>query len=362
MAPRVLIVDDTLASQQTIEGMLFKEGYQLDLADSGWECLDYLESQKPDLILLDVMMPGLSGYDVCRRLKESKDYRHIPIILLTALNKREDVLQGLEAGADEFVSKPVAAAELRARVRNLLRMKQMHDDLQRTLEFRQDLTRFLVHDMRNPLISIRLASELELLNGGSETSPTFKKILREVQTLQGYVDEMLIAASLEGSAFQLDLARVELGSFVASWLGEQTCWRGAEIQVKVPSEEITLELDPDLMKRVLENLVGNAVKYAPDLPIELVVLADSRAASLSVKDQGPGVPPEHRKRIWEKLGTVPLRKAGLRQFGLGLYFCRLVAEAHSGTIELSDNSPRGSVFTITLPLASSSQEPSTETP
>lgn len=359
MAPRILIVDDTLASQQTIEGMLFKENYQVDLVDSGWECFDYLENQRPDLILLDVMMPGLSGYDVCRRLKESRDFRHIPIILLTALNKREDVLQGLEAGADEFVSKPVAAAELRARVRNLLRMKQMHDDLERTLEFRQDLTRFLVHDMRNPLISIRLASELGLLDDNPETSPTFQKILREVQTLQGYVDEMLIAASLEGSAFQLALTEVKLGTFVATWLEEQACWRGVQIELRDQSEDATLEIDSGLMKRVLENLIGNALKYAPELPVEIVLSGCAEHVALSVRDQGPGVPSEHRERIWEKLGTVPLRKAGLRQFGLGLYFCRLVAEAHGGTIELSDNSPQGSVFTVTLPLSSGSQEATT---
>ena len=125
MKQKVLIVDDTPAAQQTIEGMLFREGYELAFVDSGWECFDYLDQQTPDLILLDVMMPGLSGYQVCQRLKQHDEYKAIPIILLTALNKKEDVLEGLEAGADEFVSKPVSAPEIRARVRNLLKMKKL---------------------------------------------------------------------------------------------------------------------------------------------------------------------------------------------------------------------------------------------
>jgi signal transduction histidine kinase len=331
--------------------MLFKEDYQLDLAESGWQCLSYLETQEPDLILLDVMMPGLSGYDVCRRLKSSKDYQHIPIVLLTALKEREHILTGLEAGADEFVSKPVSGPELRARVKNLLRMKQMHDDLQRTLEFRQDLTRFLVHDMRNPLISIRLACELARPSAGPALTSTFDQILGEVQTLNGYIEEMLVAAALEGSAFELQLSERVLAELVGEWLESPLPWQGVEIRFQDRSEGLHLQADWALVRRVLENLLGNAVKYGMGRPIEIHLDRGPETAIVRVIDQGQGVPEEYRERIWEKHGTAPLRKPGSRQFGLGLYFSRLVAEAHGGRLEMTENVPQGSIFTLTLPLA-----------
>lgn len=356
MAARILVVDDTAASRQTIEGMLFREGYRLDFVESGWECLDYLESTTPDLILLDVMMPGMSGYDVCRRVKSCRDYAAIPIILLTALNKKEDLLQGLEAGADEFVSKPVSAPEIRARVRNLLRLKKLHDELQQTLEFRQDLTRFLVHDMRNPLVSIRLTCEGGLLDDVEErTRASYRKVLSEVQTLQGYVDEMLIAASLENSYFELNATTVQLGVLVGEWLSCQSQWSQVKIEFHDSSSEATVSVDEPLLRRVLENLVGNAVKYGEDSSVTVCVEAEEANLKVLVSDLGPGVPEQHKDRIWEKHGIVPLRQAGVRQTGLGLYFCRLVAEAHGGEMRVWDNSPRGAVFCLSLPRLSGAQ-------
>ena len=331
MKQKVLVVDDTPAAQQTIEGMLFKEGYDLAFADSGWECFDYLEQQIPDLILLDVMMPGLSGYQVCQRLKQHDKYKAIPIILLTALNKKEDVLEGLEAGADEFVSKPVSAPEIRARVRNLLKMKKLRDELEQTLEFRQDLTRFLVHDMRNPLVSIRLTSELGMMDGDERSKESFSKVLEEVQTLQGYVDQMLIAATLEGSNFQLQKAEFPAGAFVAEWLEHGTRWCSAELKLSDATSGALIWGDQALLKRVLENLIGNAVKYGEGSPVELRLESTSDVLSLCVADQGPGIPDEDKMRVMQKLEIVPLRRGNLRQTGLGLYFCKLVAEAHGGT-------------------------------
>jgi two-component system, sensor histidine kinase and response regulator len=356
MSARILVVDDTPASRQTIEGMLFKEGYDLDFAESGWECLDFLESAKPDLILLDVMMPGMSGFDVCRRVKSCREYSAIPIILLTALNKKEDLLKGLESGADEFVSKPVSAPELRARVRNLLRLKRLHDELEQTLEFRQDLTRFLVHDMRNPLISIRLSCELGQLDTTDERAlEAFRKVLGEVKTLQGYIDEMLIAATLEGSQFELDLTPISGERFVRDWLAGQAQWKAKDIEFRDHSGGATLTCDEPLLKRVLENLVGNAVKYGADSQVVLSLEVDEESLRFNVADLGPGIPDAHKETIWEKHGIVPLRKAGVRQTGLGLYFCRLVAEAHGGSIAVSDNVPQGALFTLTLPRQSGTE-------
>lgn len=335
--------------------MLFKEDYKLEFCDSGWECLDRVESSPPDLIILDVMMPGLSGFDVCKRLKSDDRFRPIPIILLTALNKKEDILQGLESGAEEFVSKPVSAPEIRARVKNLLAMKKMRDELARTLEFRQDLTRFLVHDMRNPLISIRLTSELGLLDKPDPgVQESFQKILGEVQTLHRYVDEMLLAATLENAEFQLRKEPLVLGTLIEKCLASPLWKRYENLffeeQAMDGVEQAgTILADKNLLERLLENLISNAVKYGGSEPVTLRLSQVETNVTLQVADHGPGIPLEYRETIFEKHGIVPSRKAGGRQTGLGLYFCRLVVEAHGGEITVGENTPEGAVFTVRFP-------------
>lgn len=348
MSSSILIVDDAAASRQTIEGMLFREGHRLRFAESGWDCLEQVEAEKPDLILLDVMMPGLSGYDVCRRLKGEKTYQFIPIILLTALNEKKHLLEGLEAGADEFVSKPVSGPELRARVKNLLRMKSLHDELESTMQFRDDLVRFLVHDMRSPLVSIRLQCELGLLDFHyPEVQDSLRKILTETRTLNGYVDEMLSAASLEGNRFPLTLGEVWVDKLVEEWLRCHHLERLWELSLE--GERGPWLGDPGLLTRLLDNLLSNALKYGDGKPVQVSLSRSAAGLVLRVADQGFGIPPEHRARIFEKHGMVPLRKAGVQQTGLGLYFCKLVVAAHGGTIEVEENRPGGSVFVVRLP-------------
>ena len=121
--PRILVVDDESSARNTLEAFLFGEGYDLAFAASGPEALARLDELVPDLILLDVMMPGMDGFKVCQRLKTDKRWRHIPIILVTVLDSKEDLARGLDAGADDFLSKPVNGLELRARVRSMLRIK-----------------------------------------------------------------------------------------------------------------------------------------------------------------------------------------------------------------------------------------------
>ena len=146
---RVMIVDDEHITRHTLEALLQQEGYDLFFADSGQEALNQVGEIKPDVILLDVMMPNINGFEVCRRIKANEDWRHIPIILVTALASKKDLARGIDAGADDFLSKPVSSLELSARVRSMMRIKSQYDqleaqklDLEKTLELREELTRF----------------------------------------------------------------------------------------------------------------------------------------------------------------------------------------------------------------------------
>ena len=345
MPQTVLVVDDTQASRDTIEAMLFREGYNLLFADSGWACLEVLEETIPDLILLDVMMPGMTGYELCERLKSQDDFAAVPVILLTALNKKEDILKGLESGADEFVSKPVSGPEVRARVKNLLKLKAMHDKLQQTLEFRQDLTRFLVHDMRNPLVSIRVNAELASLKAGVEDLKVFENILTEVSTLNGYVDEILLAAQVESGTLKVHPGEVSLKALVVDWIDRNN---SRQVEVTESSVEGKILADLNLMTRLVDNLLTNAHKYSEGESVQVSIKVSDDGLRMDLADLGPGISSEHRETIFERHGVAPLKTTGVRQTGLGLYFCKLVCEAHGGSIWMEPNEPRGSKFVVQL--------------
>ncbi|MDJ0589975.1 MAG: response regulator [Pleurocapsa sp. MO_226.B13] len=154
----ILVVDDEIHNFDVIEAFLFKEKYILEHANNGREALNFLTKTQPDLILLDVMMPDLNGIEVCRRIKSNPHICHIPIVMATALNSKEDLANCLEAGADDFISKPISGLELRARVKSMLRIKQQYNILKETLQMRDDLSTMIVHDLRNPIGNITGAS------------------------------------------------------------------------------------------------------------------------------------------------------------------------------------------------------------
>ena len=297
------------------------------------------------MILSDVMMPKLNGFDFCRQLKADERFRHIPVVLVTALNSRQDLIKGLDAGADEFLSKPVSGGELRARVRSMLRIKQQHDELKGAMQLREDMTRLLVHDLRNPVASILVL--LDLMEGAGLTPVALQDLSRargEAYTVARLLDEMLLIARMEGERLKPHPRPVELVSFVKGvcergWLLQRLGQR--EIGVICETSQVQIEYDPELLSRTLENLLSNAVKYSPDGSRIEVVLD---AARLEVRDQGVGVADKNRQRIFQKFEVVKNPK--VNQTGLGLYLCRLVAEAHNGTLSVEPNEPRGSRFIL----------------
>lgn len=176
----ILIIDDEPDNFDVIETLLHEQDYQLNYAASGQRALDRLHIFEPDVILLDVMMPDLDGIEVCQRIKANPQWQAVPIIMVTALTAKEDLARCLAAGADDFISKPVNGTELRARVHSMLRIKHQYDNVQALLQLREDMVNMIVHDLRNPLACIVLATEVLRLPGLSPKSS--KKKWRRLQT------------------------------------------------------------------------------------------------------------------------------------------------------------------------------------
>ncbi|MEM9540021.1 MAG: response regulator [Cyanobacteria bacterium P01_E01_bin.42] len=366
MSHSLLVVDDDPANFYVIEALLFTENYTLIPLESGLATLDWLDRNNlPDLILLDVMMPDLDGIEVCRRLKAQEQTRHIPIVMVTALDATEDMAACLEAGADDFVSKPVNGIELKARVRSLLRIKQQQDELKTALsaqmaisQLREDMASMLVHDFRNPLHSILVGCEL------LKTTELHPKQLRQVSNintaqkrLSNMTDDLLVMSQCEAGQLQLSPENLEISAMAREILeGWETLARrkAVDLQLEVPDRDLHFSADANLLRRVLDNLLSNAIKFScHDTTVTLRLERDagrSRYACIRVIDCGMGVMPEVREQIFQKY-QIGTSIEGISQIGLGLAFCKMVTEAHGGELSVSDNSPQGAIFTVALPMA-----------
>lgn len=361
-ASTILIVDDESVARDILEGFLFREGYDLIFAENGREALTYVEKNLPDVILLDVMLPEIDGFEICRRLKEDSRWRHIPIILITALGGKEDLIRGLDAGADDFLRKPVNDLELRARVRSLLRIKRQYDDLQAALMMREDLAHMIVHDMRTPLSAIIGYSELLLMQRKSmpaEYAETMDKIHVQARRLNSFMNDMLMVAKMEAEQLVLNPIPVDMALLINRVKENHEVIarsKRIEIDLDLPVQRQLVSVDNTLFQRVLDNLVSNALKYSPahstvTLKLEYPYPTDSLDQTYQfrflVSDQGTGIAEEDRDRIFNKYEVASLKQRGA-QVGLGLAFCKMVVDAHRGRIWVEANQPEGSVFVVEM--------------
>ncbi|NMG57917.1 response regulator [Geitlerinema sp. P-1104] len=356
MTAAILVIDDEPDNFDVIDALLSQEDYELSYAASGPVALSSLESYDPDLILLDVMMPDVDGIEICRRLKGMPSWRTVPIIMVTALSSKDNLARCLEAGADDFIGKPVNGLELRARVKSMLRLKYQYDELQGLLQLREDLVKMILHDVRNPLSGLLLG--LELLR--SPNYPEAKRLHRLetvyslAQSVQTLVEELLQVTLTEAGQLTLNYSSVDVGELVQCCLSRFeaiAAQKNLSLVSQCPDTPVTgVELDPTLFQRVLDNLMSNAIKFSPQgTQITMTVRElNPEQIQIEVIDGGPGVPDELREKIFEKyeIGTM---MANISQIGLGLAFCKMVIQGHEGTIQVHPHPEQGSIFQILVP-------------
>jgi signal transduction histidine kinase len=361
-AARILVVDDEPRNVLLLQELLESRGYIVWTAANGMEALTVAQERSPDVMLLDVMMPLLNGFDVCRRLKADQGTSMIPVLLVTSLNAREDRLAGIGAGANDFITKPIDTGDLLLRVRNAVTTKRLHDEVTsqflklRELEAARDtLTHMIVHDLRSPLTGLQ--GYLDLLRvavvaGSSDESLEFARDAHSVaEHLKEMISQVLDVSRLESGDMPLsqeDTNLVHLLTSAVASLGPPP--NGIDV-VYETAEPVVVACDRDVVTRVVANLVGNAFKFAPRRgEVRIGLEAGDRMVRVTVSDNGPGVDLEHRKVIFEKFGQAPLGRAGkARSTGLGLTFCKLAIEAHGGRIGVDSGTGGGARFWIELP-------------
>jgi two-component system, sensor histidine kinase and response regulator len=351
---KILIIDDEPDNFDVIDALLDSEGYELSYVANGKQALDMLTCFQPDVILLDVMMPQMNGIEFCQKFKSNIQWKHIPVIMTTALTSKEDLAQCIAVGADDFISKPVNGMELRSRVKSMLRIKRQYDSLQETLHLREDLSYMIVHDLRNPLTSIILAAEM-LCVANLSPERQFQKstqIIAAGQQLQSMIDSLLLMAKLDSGKLILQRTNVDLSELCYSAIADiepAVMHKNIEMISDIPKPGGSISLDVNLFRRVIDNLLANAIKFSqPNSQITLHAdYPTPGTARIQVADSGPGVKEELREVIFDKYEIGTLNKAA-SQIGLGLAFCKMTVEAHGGKIKVESNEPQGAIFTIEI--------------
>ena len=354
---RVLVVEDEEKSRRLMRDLLEAHGYRVSQSVDGEEALRLIADTPPDVILLDVMMPKLDGFEVCRRLQADERTCPIPVLLVTALHDRADRLRGIAAGATDFITKPFDTAEVLLRVRNALRTKRLYNQRGALLRMREELSDMIVHDIRNPLLAISLCAQ-RLTTKGKPTAVArlAQTILGQAQLLETFVSDLLTVSKMEQGEFKLQLTGedlTELGR--AALLNHRMIAEDKNIRLDITAPDVPClaNVDRNLFLRLLDNLLANAVKFAPaDTCVSLTIRrADGSGTPcrITVEDEGPGIPLGYHETIFEKFGVVEMTGRDLPQTGLGLAFCRMAAEAHGGRIFVEPRQPQGSLFTVELP-------------
>ncbi|MBD2176582.1 hybrid sensor histidine kinase/response regulator [Pseudanabaena sp. FACHB-1998] len=358
MQPSILVVDDEPNNFDVIEALLDDDEYQLNYASSGLKAIERLDSLLPDVILLDVMMPELNGIDVCKKITQNPRWKMIPIIMVTALTAKEDMVACLAAGASDFLSKPVNGVELRARIKSMIRIKQQYDELETLMQSREDMVNMIVHDLRTPLTTILLSAEL--LNDPNmpeiRKPEKLERITRGGQRLQSLIDSLLMMAKLEAGKMVLKYTSTDLHQLCSSLITDFeviAAQKKLSLSISLPEvneERPKVKVDVPIFRRILDNLLSNAIKFSPSNSSIQVILSypESGGATISVADMGRGIDESMKSVIFEKYEIgAPVKNTS--QLGLGLAFCKLAIEAHGGTIAAENNQPNGSIFTITIP-------------
>lgn len=361
---RVLIVDDQEANRLLLRDLLESQGHEVAEAVDGVEALERVAAAAPDVVLLDVGMPGIDGFEVCRRLKADPGTATIPVLLVTALNQRDQRLLGIGAGANDYITKPIDKSDLSLRVRNAIRMHQLYAEIEeqyRRLEklelLRDSLVHMIVHDLRSPLAGIRAYLDLMKMDGEGKLEPDMTQSIDEARKvavdMTEMVSDLLDVSRLEAGKMPLEVSQVDLASLateVAAATGRAT--HRVTVRVEASVEQARIIGDPSVIRRVITNLVGNAVKFSPtSSQIVLLVQGNGAEAKVSVSDRGPGIATEYHEKIFEKFGQVEAASHGTKHSsGLGLTFCKFAVEAHGGRIGVESDVGRGSTFWFALPV------------
>lgn len=347
---KILIVDDNATNIAILEEVL-SDHYQLHSASSGEQALAALDEFRPDVILLDIMMPGIDGYETCRRIRANPAYKNSKVIMVSAKAMVSERLKGYEAGADDYITKPFEEDELLAKVRVYLRLKSVEE----VDQLKSDLLELLNHETRTPLNGIM--APLEVLTSDEAADPQVRKmcldvVTRSAERLHQLFEKSLKLCAMKAGKWEFEFMKTDLREVVTKATAEVSALASErDVKIEQELEQAIAEIDAKEMQYVVTALLDNAIRFSPPGGhVVIGVSADPDQLKLNVSDQGDGIDPSLMNHMFEEFagGDVDHHTEGQR---LSLAIARQVAMAHEGTIKVDSQKGTGTTFTVQLPLA-----------
>ncbi|WP_058836037.1 hybrid sensor histidine kinase/response regulator [Luteimonas abyssi] len=356
-AGRILVVDDQPANLRVVSALLSRNGYEVLNAGDGEEALRVATASLPDLILLDVLMPGMDGFAVLAEIKQREALMRLPVVCLTAARDREQLLHAFDAGAVDYVTKPFLPEELLARVSAHVGLKLTRDRLERVARERQELVNLVAHDLKNPLSSVLFASDILRNNGvGEERVPRYlETIYDSANDALGYIKRYLETqrSRREDTERNATTSLQETVEWLENRYGLQFEARGRAMRINTNGTECgRVAIDPLVLRQVAENLVTNAMKYAPDSDVDVACRPGSPGYwQLVVEDRGPGIPNSRQRELFKPFvrmheGVNPA--SDVNSTGLGLSLAKQIVTNVGGQLWYEDREGGGSRFVVEL--------------
>jgi len=368
--PVILVVDDTEDNLDLLEFALKRKPVEMLRATSGKECLMIANDKQPDVILLDIQMPEMDGFETLKHLKANPATTRIPVIFLTAQRKDPGSIEaGLMLGADEYLTKPIDTDELIVRTKTLVKLKRMEAELERT---KADFMAMLVHDLRSPLAGIKdviefireLEKSKEALTADHFTLLTASQ--ESAERMLQLINNLLDISKFEAGKITLHKEAVSIPLIIDRAVKQvdfQYRQKNVSLHLDIKDDVATAMVDSGKVGQVIMNLLSNALKFTPNgghvqitAENDEVTVAglgqNQKVVCIMVKDTGMGIPPEELPTIFERYKQASTAKR-IRQkgTGLGLAICKLIVEAHGGSITVQSEPGKSTTFRFTLPVA-----------
>lgn len=350
------MVDDHEENLKMLASILIPHGYDLIPANCGEQAFSRLENRIPDLILLDVILPDTNGLEICRRLKKSEKWKDIPVIFLSAADDKSLVVEALESGGVDYISKPFNQAELLSRVRTHLALKMARDSLAVLAADKDQLLRVLAHDFKNQISGVLMSAKLLLDRDECQALPERSlKLIRNVgessERMMGFLKSFLANQGTRRQVIKVRPISIEnIISGVIAEVEPSALMKNTSIIREIGTDDFAALGDGNTARQVIENLVENAVKFCPrDSEVSIYTrVTDGRKIEVRVEDNGPGFKAEDRERIFQKYSRLSARPSGGEpSTGLGLFIAKSLMEDMGGEIVLEE-SVRGACFKVTF--------------
>lgn len=365
---KILIVDDVMSNILLLKGQLKNENYQITTAINGIDALEAVKNEHPDIILLDVMMPGMSGFEVAIELKKSDEYKHIPIIFLTALNSTSDIVKGFQLGANDFITKPFNKDELIIRVRHQISLivarriiiKQT-EELRQTISGRDKLYSVIAHDLRGPMGSIKMVLNMLILNLpdnviGKEMYDMLDLANRTTEDVFTLLDNLLKWTKSQIGRVVVVRQYFDIYGLIddavsISKMSATIKNISISVDMKDSKREIEVNADSDLLKTILRNLISNAVKFTEEGGNITIRVDDEKDfVKVNIIDNGSGISDDIKLKLFRiEEHTSTFGTNNEEGSGLGLLLCKDFAVKNGGDLWFESEVGEGSTFMFTVP-------------